>query len=164
MTTGRINQVTILKTKAKHNTCPRPLALQRVRSNSRKFQIDMKLQRHRSQGSSARCAAHWTYASYSPPRSFPSCISLRAADLARQSRCRESPRSERTFGGCFLPHSHAESGGRQSPSSGLYTISQCEPIHAFILYAQRQPRLVRMEFERARLGPGRSKPAVAQKS
>jgi hypothetical protein len=117
MTTGRINQVTILKTTAKLNTRPRPLALQRVRSNSRKFQIDMKLQRHRSQGSSARCAAHWTCASYSPPRSFPSCISLRAADLAKQSRCRESPRSERTFGGCFLLHSHVESRSRQSPSS-----------------------------------------------
>jgi hypothetical protein len=77
----------------------------------------MKLQRHRSQGSIARCAAHWTYASYSQPRSFPSCISLRAADLAKQSRCRESPRSERTFGGCFLLHSHVESRSRQSPSS-----------------------------------------------
>ena len=54
MTTGRINQVTILKTTAKLNTRPRPLALQRVRSNSRKFQIDMKLQRHRSQAASAQ--------------------------------------------------------------------------------------------------------------
>ena len=58
---------------------------------------------------------------------------------------------------------------RREPQStvtqfGLYTISQCEPIHAFILSAQRQPRLVRMEFEHARLEPDRSKPALAQKS
>ena len=160
MTTGRINQVTILKASAGAH----------ARSHSQEFVAfrgSFELIRSfKSAGHTAR-----TLDALSPgpvPFTARLVLSLAASVHERSSSDKqtaaESPRSQRVFGGCFLPRSRKESHGRQSPDSVWYTIAQSEPIHAFLLSAQRQPRLVRTEFEHARLEPDRSKPLLAQKS
>ena len=161
MTTGRINQVTILEARAGAHT----------RSHSQEF-VALRgsfelIRSFKSTGHTARALD----APHLGPVPFTArlVLSLDASVHERSSSGSSDPPPSRLAVSAPSVDAFSRTLTRRAtvdshPIRVLYTIAQSEPIHAFLLSAQRQPRLVRTEFEHARLEPDRSKPLLAQKS